>query len=624
MMKIKVLNAETLGKINEINLDLVTNGNREYVVGRSSKSGLILDSHDVSRQHGKFYLLDGNYYYSDLASINGSLVNNKLVECDRSYLLKPGDIVRIGEFLLVLEEEVEEPEIAATVYNANIDWRTALNINLPEVPKQVTEDVNTSLQDEQAVDAEVNITCDDNQVLDLNTVQEIENEASEEQQNLEQENKLGLDNGHISELTTIQAEQTIIQDLEAENEQSKEQQNLGVENQLDSDDEYSSELTTIQASEVEAEKSEQEQTPKLENQLDLDNEYSSELTTIQASEIEAEESEQEKTPELENQLNLDNEYSSELTTIQASEVEAEKSEQEKTPELENQLNLDNEYASELTTIQMSKVEAEESEQQQNLEVDNEYTSELKRNQFLGATSEESEENTSEMYTSSGNDEFNNMSRALDAEIINEPAVDDRNPEEVKILNNNDSLQANSDAQVADQFETVSELATQTTEEISEDSLEDVNEVEADIAAQTPEFTNKAFEIISKKYIALMAHDSKKSELVDFVAQHQEFLSKCLTISTPVIAELLFQETGLIVSQKTPLVPVGGYQGVASLVGTGEALAVLLLKDFLVPQTNQANEDALLRLCNINQVLVATNVSTAEAIVHYIKDMVSSL
>ncbi len=170
-----------------------------------------------------------------------------------------------------------------------------------------------------------------------------------------------------------------------------------------------------------------------------------------------------------------------------------------------------------------------------------------------------------------------------------------------------------------------ESVTQTPEEVSQDMTQASNEAEvSEVMAQTPETVNKAFEIIGKKYIALMTHDSKKSELVQFVTQHQEFLLKCLTIATPSISETLSQQTRLTTSQKTPSVPVGGYQAVASLIGTGDVLAVILLKDFLAPASNQANEEALLRLCNINQILVATNLTTADAVIHYIKDMVTSL
>ena len=161
--------------------------------------------------------------------------------------------------------------------------------------------------------------------------------------------------------------------------------------------------------------------------------------------------------------------------------------------------------------------------------------------------------------------------------------------------------------------------------VSEDITQAPEEAEvSEVMDPPPEAVSKAFEIISKKYVALMAHDSKKSDLAQFVAPHKDFLSKCLTIATPSISETLYQQTGLAISQKTPSVPVGGYQAIASLVGGGDILAVIFLRDFMIAQSGQANEEALMTLCNINQILLATNVPTAEAIMHYIKDMVASL
>ncbi|MFL9466809.1 FHA domain-containing protein, partial [Scytonema tolypothrichoides VB-61278_2] len=149
MMKVRVLNAETLGKINEVNLNFIPNENNEYIIGRSPKSGLVLDSLDVSRQHGKFFLRDGNYYYSDLGSINGSLVNDKLVETDQVYALKSGDVVRIGEFLLVMEEtneKNEEPE-ALPVTVLNMDWQAAMAAIKDRVVKPENEGLKVMAQD---------------------------------------------------------------------------------------------------------------------------------------------------------------------------------------------------------------------------------------------------------------------------------------------------------------------------------------------------------------------------------------------------------------------------------------------------------------------------------------------
>ncbi len=550
MMKVKILNAETLDKINEVNLDLVTNDNREYVVGRSSKSGLILDSNDVSRQHGKFYLQDGNYYYCDLDSINGSLINNILAESDRSYLLKPGDIVRIGEFLLVLEEEVEEPEIAATVYNANIDWRAALNGHHPELAIVVSENVAQSSEEESAVSQQViNIDADSSnakseEIHQKPEVVEVTEEfdiSSPDEPTSDAENVLIADEHQVQELTNIQ-----------EIENSIAPQNSEVESRLNVGDEQISELTIIQAEE----------------------------TTIQPPQFEGKESEVQQNPEMENQLNLNHEQNQDLTTIQCSPAESEDS------EMETPISASNNEFDNMTTTPNVEIPTEQALENKIFEVE-ESSDDSKSNDLETPYLQNITENLEAIAQVAEESEANLQDEQKEEEVTNSQVIND-----------------------------------ETSQEISQE-IEEL-EVVADIAPQTPEAASKAFEIISKKYIALMAHDSKKLELVDFVAEHQDFLSKCLTIATPTISETIFQQTGLATSQKTPLVPVGGYQTVASLIGTGEALAVILFKDFLIPQSNQANEDALLRLCNVNQILVATNMATAEAIVHYIKDMVSSL
>uniref|UniRef100_UPI0039C66D7D hypothetical protein n=1 Tax=Scytonema sp. PCC 10023 TaxID=1680591 RepID=UPI0039C66D7D len=139
---------------------------------------------------------------------------------------------------------------------------------------------------------------------------------------------------------------------------------------------------------------------------------------------------------------------------------------------------------------------------------------------------------------------------------------------------------------------------------SPDVAEDV------IESKTPEFIDK--------YIVLIAHDSKRSELAEIVAQHQKFFSKCLTLASSSISDLVAQQSGITISQQLPTATSGGYQTIASMVSSGDVLAVIFLRDLLMPQPGQANEEALLRLCNINNLLVATNPSTIEAIVHYLE------
>ena len=124
-------------------------------------------------------------------------------------------------------------------------------------------------------------------------------------------------------------------------------------------------------------------------------------------------------------------------------------------------------------------------------------------------------------------------------------------------------------------------------------------------------------VAPEKYMALMAHDRQKNELAQFAAQHQAFFSQHLTIATPTTSVTL-QQAGLEVTAETPALPIGGYQAIANLVNSGNVLAVILLKDVLeLSPSEQENEAALIRACNLNQVLLATNLATAEAIVHFL-------
>ncbi|MDV2996280.1 MAG: hypothetical protein N4J56_005934 [Chroococcidiopsis sp. SAG 2025] len=118
-MQIKIFNSRKLNETQEVNLFLTTNNfQKECSIGRSPSASLVLDSADVSRLHGKFLQQGGNYYFIDIGSRNGSIINGKLAEINQKYLLKPGDILRIGAFVLILEEvDVIRQDLAETVFS---------------------------------------------------------------------------------------------------------------------------------------------------------------------------------------------------------------------------------------------------------------------------------------------------------------------------------------------------------------------------------------------------------------------------------------------------------------------------------------------------------------------------
>ena len=124
-------------------------------------------------------------------------------------------------------------------------------------------------------------------------------------------------------------------------------------------------------------------------------------------------------------------------------------------------------------------------------------------------------------------------------------------------------------------------------------------------------------LLNGKQVVAIAHDTMMLDLIDFIELHKNFFAKCLLVSWAEDSQELQQQTGISLSQELPSGAAGGYQKIAALVNSGDVGAVIFLRDFLQPQSGQANEEALLRLCNINQILLATNLATAAAIVSHL-------
>jgi len=74
--------------------------NQECLLGRDERCSIVLDDTLASRTHGKIALRNGNYYYSDLGSRNGSKINNEDAKLNQGYPLKPSDTISVGNHLL--------------------------------------------------------------------------------------------------------------------------------------------------------------------------------------------------------------------------------------------------------------------------------------------------------------------------------------------------------------------------------------------------------------------------------------------------------------------------------------------------------------------------------------------
>ena len=435
-MKVKIATSPTQSELEEMDLSSTTRKGAECIIGRSPDSDLVLDSNDVSRYHGKFFYHSGNYYFSDLGSKNGTIINGKLLEQNRSQILKNGDVIRIGDFALMLEEDIaisEQSETVVRIINPSMfsNWQGNQN-------KEVSPELVNQAEQEEVFE---------NYARQVNTPDEITFAQSDD----EGEQKIAAE-------TSQETPDSVDVNLE------------------ESDDEGEQEIA--------AETSQ-------ENPDSVD--------------VNLEESDDEDEQEI------------------ATEIS------EQPPESE-----------------------------------------------------------------------------AESEVM-----------EAKISGNIDDM---SDIKEEVGEELISEIASASTSDVAQQS-EDI-EGESQQEAED-ESIIKIAPILEEKRIVLISHESKKNELKELVTEHQEFLSYCQTVTWQTYNNYLYRETGLNVTEDIPPATSGGYQAINSMINSENIIAVIFLRDLIVPQSGQASEEALLRACNIREILLANNLPTAQAVIHYLKIMKDS-
>lgn len=115
-------------------------------------------------------------------------------------------------------------------------------------------------------------------------------------------------------------------------------------------------------------------------------------------------------------------------------------------------------------------------------------------------------------------------------------------------------------------------------------------------------------------IALIAHDAKKELMVQFCIAYCGILSRHSLFATGTTGKMVAEATGLNITSFLSG-DHGGAQQVASRIGCDEIDMLLFFRDPLTAKPNEPDENALLRLCDIHQVPVATNIATAEVLIH---------
>ena len=111
-------------------------------------------------------------------------------------------------------------------------------------------------------------------------------------------------------------------------------------------------------------------------------------------------------------------------------------------------------------------------------------------------------------------------------------------------------------------------------------------------------------------LALIAHDKKKDLMIEFAKRHIEQLLNFEIVAHGTPGILLQEATGLPITRVLSG-PIGGDQMIGALVANEEVGAVIFLRDPLTAQPHEPDITALLRVCDVHNVPVATNERTAE-------------
>ena len=111
-------------------------------------------------------------------------------------------------------------------------------------------------------------------------------------------------------------------------------------------------------------------------------------------------------------------------------------------------------------------------------------------------------------------------------------------------------------------------------------------------------------------IALIAHDKKKQKMINLASQFKHVLASHEIYATGTTGTMIMGETGIHITRMKSG-PLGGDQQIGSMIANSELDLVIFLRDPLTAQPHEPDVSALLRLCDVTNIPLATNISSAE-------------
>ncbi|WP_226683577.1 methylglyoxal synthase [Sutcliffiella horikoshii] len=115
-------------------------------------------------------------------------------------------------------------------------------------------------------------------------------------------------------------------------------------------------------------------------------------------------------------------------------------------------------------------------------------------------------------------------------------------------------------------------------------------------------------------IALIAHDKKKPDMIQFATAYKTILEEHEIFATGTTGLRIAEATGLKV-YRFQSGPLGGDQEIGAMIAQNKMDLVIFFRDPLTAQPHEPDVTALLRLCDVYSIPLATNMGTAEILIH---------
>jgi methylglyoxal synthase len=121
------------------------------------------------------------------------------------------------------------------------------------------------------------------------------------------------------------------------------------------------------------------------------------------------------------------------------------------------------------------------------------------------------------------------------------------------------------------------------------------------------------ERVRKRVLALIAHDGKKADMVGYAIAHEKILKAYSLIGTGTTSRLVKEKAGLEMEGLLSG-PMGGDAQIAARVADGRCDAVVFLRDPLDKHPHDPDINMLMRVCDVHNVPLATNLATADLMI----------